>query len=112
MTVVWMFGWVALVLVLGLFGLPRWRTNRPKWSTVACAVGFVGLPPLEQWAINRVAYVASGEPIGGLIGGAIVAMAMWKYYVAPFVALWLVYSVVLVRRRRSRLRSGALGGTR
>lgn len=104
MTVVWMFGWVALVLALGLLGLPRWRSQRPKWSTVACAVGFVGLPPLEEWVIYRVAYVASGEPVGGLIGGSIVAMAMWKYYVGPFIALWVVYLVVLLRRRHVRTR--------
>lgn len=61
MTVVWMFGWVALVLAVGLFGLPRWRTDRPKLSTIACAAGFVALPPLEQGAGYRVPYVASGE---------------------------------------------------
>ncbi|MFT3862127.1 hypothetical protein [Micropruina sp.] len=112
MTVVWMFGWVTLVLALGLFGWPRWRTDRPKWPTIACAVGFTTLPPLEQWVIYRVAYVASGEPVGGLIGGSIVAMAMWKYYAAPFVALWVVYLIVLVRRRRCRVRSGTVGGIR
>lgn len=108
MMVVWMFGWAALMLVLGLLGLPRWRMHRPRWSTVACAVAFVGLPPLGEWVISRIAYVASGEAVGGLIGGSIVAMAMWKYYVVPFVALWVVYLVVLLRRR-ARTRTGAAG---
>lgn len=108
MMVAWASGWVALVVILGLLGLPRWRTRRPKWSTIACAVGFIVLPPLEQWAIYRIGRLGpSNEPVGGLIGGSIIAMAMWKYYVVPFVALWIIYLVVLGRRRRSRVRPDA-----
>lgn len=92
------------MLVVGICGLPRWRSSRPRLRTIVAAVLFVAVPPLLSALAPTIfysdAWYATGDVGGGLYGGVFFGMQAWKWCVLPFAGLWGAYLLRTARRRR------------